>query len=65
MALVDKIKQFVQDVRQEMSRVSWPAREQLKGSTSVVIAFSLIFAVYTFGADQILQQLVKLLLTAR
>ena len=65
MALIEKIKQFVQDVRQEMSRVSWPTREQLKGSTGVVIAFSLIFAAYTFGADQILQQLVKLLLTAR
>jgi preprotein translocase subunit SecE len=65
MALIDKIKQFVQDVRQEMSRVSWPTREQLKGSTGVVIVFSLIFAAYTFAADQVLQQLVKLLLTAR
>jgi preprotein translocase subunit SecE len=64
MALIDKLKQFVQDVRQEMSRVSWPTREELRGSTGVVIAFSLIFAVYTFGADQILQMLVKLLLTA-
>ncbi len=64
MALIDKLKQFVQDVRQEMSRVSWPTRGELRGSTGVVIAFSLIFAVYTFGADQILQKLVKLLLTA-
>jgi preprotein translocase subunit SecE len=64
MALVQKIKQFVQDVYQEMSKVSWPTREELKGSTGVVIIFSLIFAVYTFVADQILQTLAKLLLTA-
>jgi len=64
MALVDKVKQFVQDVRLEMSKVSWPTRDELKGSTGVVITFSLLFAVYTFGADQILQVLVKLLLTA-
>jgi preprotein translocase subunit SecE len=64
MALFNKLKQFVLDVRQEMSKVSWPTREQLKGSTGAVIAFSLIFAAYTFGADQILQYLVTLLLTA-
>ncbi len=64
MALVEKIKKFVLDVRQEMSKVSWPTRDELKGSTGVVIMFSLIFAVYTFGADRILQVLVKLLLTA-
>ncbi len=64
MGLINKLKQFVLDVRQEMSRVSWPTREELRGSTGVVIAFSLIFAAYTFGADQILQMLVKLLLTA-
>jgi len=64
MALVEKIKKFVLDVRQEMSKVSWPTRDELKGSTGVVIMFSLIFAVYTFGADQILQMVVKLLLTA-
>jgi preprotein translocase subunit SecE len=64
MALVDKVKQFVKDVRLEMSKVSWPTRDELKGSTGVVITFSLLFAVYTFGADQILQFLVKLILTA-
>lgn len=64
MALFNKLKQFVLDVRQEMSKVSWPTREQLKGSTGAVIAFSLIFATYTFVADQILQYLVTMLLTA-
>jgi len=64
MALVDKVKKFVLDVRLELSKVSWPTRDELRGSTGVVIVFSLLFAVYTFGADQILQMLVKLLLSA-
>jgi len=64
MALVDKVKKFVLDVRLELSKVSWPTRDELRGSTGVVIVFSLLFAVYTFGADQILQMLVKQLLSA-
>ncbi|MDZ7362857.1 MAG: preprotein translocase subunit SecE [candidate division KSB1 bacterium] len=64
MALVGKVKKFAQDVRLELSKVSWPTRDELWGSTGVVIVFSLLFAVYTFGADQILQVLVKLLLSA-
>jgi preprotein translocase subunit SecE len=62
MALIDKPKQFFQDVRLEMSKVSWPSRAELKGSTTVVITISLMFALYVFVADQVLQKLVTLLL---
>lgn len=62
MPLIDKPKQFIRDVRLEMSKVSWPSREELKGSTTVVIAISLMFALYTFVADRVLQELIKFIL---
>jgi preprotein translocase subunit SecE len=62
MPLIDKPKQFIRDVRMEMSKVSWPSRAELKGSTTVVIAISLMFAAYVFVADRVLQELVKLIL---
>ncbi|MDZ7288817.1 MAG: preprotein translocase subunit SecE [candidate division KSB1 bacterium] len=62
MALIDKPRQFIRDVRVEMSKVSWPTREELKGSTGVVIVFSLLFALFTFVSDRTLSALVKLLL---
>jgi preprotein translocase subunit SecE len=65
MPLIDKPKQFFRDVKLEMSKVSWPSRQELRGSTIVVIAISLMFAAYVFVADRVLQELVKLLLTAR
>lgn len=61
MNLLTKPAQFVRDVKFEMSKVSWPTREELKGSTMVVIVLSLAFAVYIFAADWVLSQLVKLL----
>lgn len=61
MSLFAKPAQFVRDVKFEMSKVSWPTLEDLKGSTIVVIFLSLVFAVYIFAADWVLSQLVKLL----
>jgi preprotein translocase subunit SecE len=61
MGLLTKPTQFVRDVKFEMSKVSWPSIEDLKGSTMVVIVLSLAFAVYIFAADWVLTQLVKLL----
>ena len=61
MSLLAKPAQFVREVKFEMSKVSWPTLEDLKGSTVVVIFLSLVFAVYIFAADWVLSQLVKLL----
>ena len=44
--MFQKISKFFREVRSEMSKVTWPTREELIGSTSVVIVLSLIFAVF-------------------
>ncbi len=61
MSLLAKPAQFVREVKFEMSKVSWPTLDDLKGSTMVVIFLSIAFAVYIFAADWVLSQLVKLL----
>ena len=50
-----KISRFVQEVRQEMSKVSWPTRDELKGTTIVVIVMTMILSLFIFGVDKILQ----------
>ena len=56
-----KISKFLQEVKQEMSKVSWPSREELKGTTIVVIILTLIFSVFIFGIDKILQALLEVI----
>ena len=41
----EKASSFVKDVRGEFARVSWPTREELIGSTGVVLLFTVLFAV--------------------
>ena len=56
-----KISKFLQDVKQEMSKVSWPTREELKGTTIVVIVITLILSLFIFGVDKMLQVVLDLI----
>jgi len=57
-----KVVKFLADVKYEMSKVSWPTKEELLGSTYVVIIMSIIMALFIFAADTILSRIVGLLL---
>ena len=56
-----KISKFLTEVRVEMSKVSWPSKEELKGTTMVVIVITLILSVFIFGVDKILQGLLNII----
>ena len=53
--------EFVQQVRQELSRVSWPTRKETLVTTAMVFAMTFIAAVFFFVVDQILSHGVRLL----
>ena len=61
----NKAKTFLSEVRSEMRKVSFPSRDEVVGTTIVVIVTSFIFAVFLFLADQVIvygyQGLVKVL----
>jgi len=59
---MNKIKNFFADVKFEMKKVSWPTWIELKGSTFVVISFSIIVSVFLFFVDRILATLLQVIL---
>jgi len=60
--MLDRTREYLKDVRAEFDKVTWPTWDELKGQTGVVLVVSLIFALFIFGVDQILNQLVRLVL---
>ncbi len=54
-----KINKFLQEVRQEMSKVSWPTREELKGTTLIVIALTLVITIFIWITDKVLEGLLN------
>ena len=53
---------FVQEVRSETSKVTWPTRNEVAVTTVMVFILASLAAIFFFIADQILSWLVSLLL---
>ena len=54
--------QFVREVRQEVSKVTWPTRRELTFRTISVLVMSALAALFFFLADQVIAWLVQLIL---
>ena len=50
----EKLTTFLSDVRGEFGRVIWPSRDELVNSTTVVIVFSIAFAIFIGLFDLVL-----------
>jgi len=59
--MVQKISKYLSEVNQELSKVSWPRREELYGSTAVVVVLCVILSVFVFGVDFILSRLLEII----
>ncbi|MBE0529248.1 MAG: preprotein translocase subunit SecE [Rhodospirillales bacterium] len=46
--------QFVQEVRQEVAKVTWPTRKETMVSTAMVFLMVILAAVFFFLVDEIL-----------
>jgi preprotein translocase subunit SecE len=51
----ENAKQFYADVRSEMKKVSWPGRQEVTGTTIVVIVAVFFFGFYLGLVDLLLQ----------
>jgi preprotein translocase subunit SecE len=54
--------EFFRQVRQEVSRVTWPTRKETSVTTAMVFVMVLVAAVFFFAIDQILSQTVRFIL---
>jgi preprotein translocase subunit SecE len=52
--------EFVQQVRQEMSRVTWPTRKETLVTTAMVFVMVFVAAAFFFVVDQVLSYGVRL-----
>ena len=52
--------EFVQQVRQEVSRVTWPSRKETMVTTAMVFLMVFIAAAFFFVVDQVMSYAVRL-----
>jgi preprotein translocase subunit SecE len=60
--MVDKIKEFFREVKIEIKKVVYPSREELMGSTWVVIITAIVISFFLGIVDLGLSKIVKVAL---
>jgi preprotein translocase subunit SecE len=56
-------KDYINELKLEMRRVTWPNRKQVEGTTAVVILSVFAFAAYFFVVDSVLQRGITVVLS--
>ena len=54
-------REFFRDTTSEMKKVTWPTRNEVMGTTVVVLVATIIFAVYLWGCDVIFYKAIDFL----
>jgi preprotein translocase subunit SecE len=57
-----RFQNYIKDVITELRKVTWPTRDELKGSTITVVIFSIISMVFVFMVDSFLGKMVQFIL---
>jgi len=60
-----KLKEFIQGVRSELRRVTWPDRKLVTKATISVIIFSLVVGVYLWVLDLAFTKILSLIFALR
>ena len=56
---MQKIKKFFIEVKKELFKVSWPSRDEILGSTIIVLTVSVILAVFVGLIDLMFANVIK------
>ncbi len=62
---MDRVKQFLKDLRQELNKVSWPNKKLVQKASISVIIFSLFFGIYLWIVDLAFTRIIHFLLSLR
>jgi len=49
----ERLRDYVADVRVEMKRVTWPGKQEVYGTTMMVILTTFLFGFYFYLCDQV------------
>jgi preprotein translocase subunit SecE len=59
---MQKITTFLESVKIELGKVTWPTRKETVATTGVVVMITFLISLYLGGCDIILSKLMRLIL---
>jgi preprotein translocase subunit SecE len=59
---VQNVKTFLESVKIELGKVTWPTRKETMATTGVVVAIIFLISIYLGACDIVLAKLMRLIL---
>ncbi|MBD3244103.1 MAG: preprotein translocase subunit SecE [Chitinivibrionales bacterium] len=59
---MSKLTEYLKNVRSEMSKVSWPTRNEVASATLLVVVLSTLVSLFVFASDKLLNFLLGIVL---
>jgi preprotein translocase subunit SecE len=59
---VQNVKTFLESVKIELGKVTWPSRKETVATTGVVVVIILLISIYLGACDIVLAKLMRLIL---
>ena len=60
--MANKFTRFFKDVKLEMAKVSWPTKNELMGSTVIVLVSLAILSAFIGACDLVLSKIVNIIM---
>ena len=60
--MANRVTKFLSEVKSELKKVTWPSRDEVKGSTMVVIVLTFLLAFYVGVVDFLLSKIITFLI---
>jgi preprotein translocase subunit SecE len=57
-----KVRSFIEEVKTELGKVTWPSRKETLATTWVVVVIIFLISLYLGACDVVLAKLMKLIL---
>ena len=61
--MANKVTVFFTDIKTEMAKVSWPNKDELRGSTAVVLVSLAILSLFIGVCDLFLSKIVNIIMS--
>ena len=58
--MLEKLRNFLREVRVEMEKVTWPGRKEVQAATLVIIGLVLLLAVFIGAVDFVVSRVLGL-----
>lgn len=57
-----RLRKYVSETKEELRKCSWPTKQELKGSTAVVMVSVALLGIFTFLVNEVIQELITLIM---